>query len=227
MPDDLKTTPESPETGAVWLSVAQAATAAGISKRAMQKRATLGRIGARKIGAGAGAGAVWQIDGRELAGANCELAGANREPRTANRFAPLANFERKTRRELRTDGCEPTANREPMGANSEAELLRATVERDASEIAFLRGVIEQLQRDGAETRAALREALKAPRQLTAGTPAPDEPARIEAQGPQNRGGRRREGGDQNGPQITPERADGAVTYGSIADELQKTLGANQ
>jgi hypothetical protein len=47
----------------------------------------------------------------------------------------------------------------------------------AEENRFLRGVIEQLQRDGAETRAALCEALKAPRQLTSGTTptAPEAP----------------------------------------------------
>jgi hypothetical protein len=38
-----------------------------------------------------------------------------------------------------------------------------------TENAFLRGVVEQLQRDGAETRAALRKALDGqPKQLTSG-----------------------------------------------------------
>lgn len=51
------------------------------------------------------------------------------------------------------------------------------------EIRFLRGLVEQRDRDAAELRAALREALKVvPRQLTA---APEQAARIERQEPQN------------------------------------------
>ena len=82
-----------------------------------------------------------------------------------------ASVKRQTETELLK------SKRKRDGSETEVEMLRATVERDTSEISFLRGVIEQLQRDGAETRAALREALKSPKQLTSGTTqtAPESP----------------------------------------------------
>jgi hypothetical protein len=63
---------------------------------------------------------------------------------------------------------------------------------------FLRGVIEQLQRDGAETRASLREALKAPRQLTSGTvqTTPSATAKRDGEG--------LGAGQPNGAETTPE-----------------------
>lgn len=64
---------------------------------------------------------------------------------------------------------------------------------------FLRGVIEQLQRDGAETRNALREALKlAPKQLAA--PSPATP-----------------GATMGAPKAAP------LTYGDIADLIEQEL----
>jgi hypothetical protein len=85
------------------------------------------------------------------------------------------------------------------------------------EVRFLRATVEQLQRDGAEVRAALRDALKSKvPQLATGTPQPPEAAQIVS-------------GD-NVPNVTTEavksatKRDGAaLTYGDIADALERRL----
>lgn len=89
------------------------------------------------------------------------------------------------------------------------------------EIAFLRGVIEQLQRDGAETRAALRKALElAPKQLAQGT---EESARNAPERPQN-GETGNYGPDAlNGSQTGRNRGETALTYADIANQLEEEL----
>jgi len=66
----------------------------------------------------------------------------------------------------------------PVSNEREGRTFESERERELKdEVRFLRGLIEQLQRDGAETRAALRKALEnAPRQLEQGK-APDAPQR--------------------------------------------------
>ena len=159
-PDTPKDAPETPANGAAWLSVSEAAALAGISSRGIQKRATRGQLKARKaLRRGV---EVWEIDGHELS-ANL---GANREP---NRREPGANPAPSHVQ----NGCEPGANlganRCEPGANQPDEMTARLLAQLETENSFLRGVVEQLQRDGAETRAALRKSLdNAPRQLTSG-----------------------------------------------------------
>jgi hypothetical protein len=199
MPDDLKTAPESP---AKWVSTARAAAALGVSERTVLRRAAAGKLESRRETTARGVVVVVALDSADV-------------PTGADTQTMLKTPQNGAEVPTGADGADIGADTRLMAHLSD-------------ENRFLRGVIEQLQRDGAETRAALREALKAPRQLTAGTSTPDdEAARMEAHGPRNHDGRGRDGGTQNEPQITPERDDGAVTYASIADELQKTLGANQ
>lgn len=89
----------------------------------------------------------------------------------------------------------------------------------ATENRFLRGVVEQLQRDGAETRAALREALRiAPRQLSAGASSTNEPGARNAQdGPQNGAAGDEGAGTVNGPQIEPKRAESGVSSDEMSE----------
>ncbi len=108
----------------------------------------------------------------------------------------------------------------------EVARLRADLEHERDGAAFLRSVIEQLQRDGAEVRAALRKALElAPKQLAAPSPVgrngTDSSARIAPEGAQNG-----EAGN------CPKASDGAQTgrnggeslsYGDVADELERML----
>jgi hypothetical protein len=110
----------------------------------------------------------------------------------------------------------------------EVARLRADLERERDGAAFLRGVIEQLQRDGAEVRAALRKALElAPKQLeappSAPSPvAPDESARIERRDTKMGAAR------THGPNVSEGAETGgndgeSLTYGDIADALERML----
>ena len=75
-----------------------------------------------------------------------------------------------------TSKREPDASSEPIGreqdANREPARRELAPDRETElkgEIAFLRGLVESLTQSEAQTKAALREALKAmPKQLTAG-----------------------------------------------------------
>jgi hypothetical protein len=201
-PDATTTAPESLETPARWVSVAQASAALNLSEKTVRKRIATGHLESKRV------------------------------PQKRGGISYLVALETETETELLEAGTE--AERKPAsvkgqtetevlhskrnrnGSGTELEMLHATVERDASEISFLRGVIEQLQRDGAETRASLREALKAPRQLTTGTPgtAPESPISGD-----NRAGEQIHVGAEKGAQDAPE----SLSYADIADELERSL----
>lgn len=208
-------TPERPPNGhespANWVSVAQASAAMNVSEKTLLRRIKGGKIKAKKAPLPSG-GVAWRV----------RLDSAmDSEQDTERTIAPEPERTQDKRENRAMDNGKDSAP-ELSGARAGTEKDSARSELLAhlkSENLFLRGLVEQRDRDAAEMRAALRKALdSAPRQLTAGTPAPDEPARIEAHGPQNRGGR----GDQNGPQITPKRAE-PTTYDEIAEWLEKEM----
>jgi hypothetical protein len=94
-------------------------------------------------------------------------------------------------------------------------LLRDSLANERTQTAFLRATIEQLQRDGAETRAALREALKlAPKAITAGAAESSDAAAMDARS------------DATGSKPTkgapnaPESSETGLSYGDIADWLE-------
>jgi hypothetical protein len=192
-----------------WVSTATAAAHFGVSERTVLRRAAAGKLESRKEITPRGLVVVVALETEEVpTGADIVRTGAD------------------TQSTLKTP---QNASEVPTGADGADRGADTTLTAHLlEENRFLRATVEQHQRSEAELRQSLREALRAmPKQLTAGTPAPDDqPARIEASGPQNRGGRGREGGDQNGPKITPGRNDGAVTYSSIADDLENTLGVD-
>lgn len=104
-----------------------------------------------------------------------------------------------------------TTARQTTGLSTEREKeLR-------DEIVFLRGLVEQRDRDAAELRAALRDALKiTPRQLTQG----DGATAI------NRQQRDKNGAANNVPsdeQKAPETRGIALSYGDIADMIEKEM----
>lgn len=166
-PDTPQHSPESPASGAVWLSVAQASAALNVSEKTVRKRIKTGEIAAQRVPQKRG-GISYLVALETETEVEVEPeAKRNRNGSNNGFLKPLLPTEPEAK--WKRDGTEMEPKRKRSGSETEVELLRATVERDASEISFLRGVIEQLQRDGAETRAALREALKAPRQLTSGT----------------------------------------------------------
>jgi hypothetical protein len=227
-PDDSKPTHKattaSDFTGAAWLSVAQAARALGLTSRAVQKRAALGKIGARKIGDGADA--RWEIEAASVAtserepdanqtanfGANREPKNANCEPEKRERFAVWGAFESEKGCEPRTDEREPNAN---FSANRELGGERESELKD--EIRFLRGLVESLTQSEAQTKAALREALKAmPKQLNAAPfDAPQSAQRDDPTTP-----------EKTRSTLGRQSTNGAAfTYDGIADALERDLNA--
>jgi hypothetical protein len=148
--------------GGEWLTVAQAANRLGVSPRAVQKRCANGTLAARRVSTPAGD--RWEVEAANL-DASRTRAGEpiGREPREPDASldgvsrlepcAPVANLDANPR----AIGREPDAN-EPT---REAELRE--------EVKFLRSLLEARDRDAAELRAALREALRlAPKQLPTG-----------------------------------------------------------
>ena len=219
-PDTPETSPSATEMPAKWVSVAAAAAALGVSARAIQKRAARGTLAARK--SERGGAVVWEIDGRELGGgmdANGRTDGRELVREPANL---LPQVDANPAPNHAQSGCEPVREMDANGRELGGGMDTNRAAEYRAEIAFLRATIEQLQRDGAETRASLREALKAmPKQLSAGAP---ETARNAQNEPQNlaagNGGREA----SNGPRIVPEREETRLTYGDLADMLEKELG---
>lgn len=144
---------------AKWLSAAQVAQLEGISKRAVQNRCKRGFYRVRRVDTAQGE--AWEIDTASIkAGANLPTNDEQRtrEPFTAKRGEAGANF---------------AANTQPDAAPDYAARYCEQLER---ENAFLRAQVEEGNRNAAELRAALREALKAqPRQLAAPDAAPESP----------------------------------------------------
>lgn len=148
-----------------WIDATEAARRLGISPRAVQKRCATGKMAARRITTAQGV--RWELDAREL---GCEPANQTNEQdanqRTGGRELGSFDAQSDANRDAnpRTEGREPT-NR----TNTPDDDLRELLARERENAAFLRGVIEQLQRDAIELRAIARDALKiAPRQLTTG-----------------------------------------------------------
>ena len=162
-----------------WLCVADVAAQLGVSARAVQKRCALGKMAARRVAVPGGV--RWEVDasslsleGREPSREPANQQDANpanqgREPANQNGSfgSRPGSFDAQEAANLdanpRTEGREPT--NEPTNQTNE---LRELLARERELTGFLRGLIEQRDRDAAELRAALREALKiAPRQLAA------------------------------------------------------------
>ncbi len=120
-----------------YLTVAEAAARLGISTRAVQKRCANGSITAQRIGG------QWQV--LQLDAMRTDSHSKRTEPANERTIGREPNHELASQNELQN---------EPAAA---AALLAQS--RD--EVLFLRGLIEQRDRDAAELRAALRKALEA------------------------------------------------------------------
>lgn len=158
--------PEKPE----YLTVAEVAARLKVTERTVQKRCAAGKLAAQLVSTPDGD--RWQIDP-----ANFDANEAPERTRTPAR-TDANGREQNEATELKTNSKapEPDANDHPNGreqwtrtdANA-AELLAQSRE----EILFLRGLVEQRDRDAAELRAALRKALEAmPKALPDGASTP-------------------------------------------------------
>jgi excisionase family DNA binding protein len=171
-----------------YLTVAQAAARLGLKERTVQKYCAAGKLAARRVSTPTGD--AWQIDRVEFDASEA----INKAPtertnaqRTTERTAPAPRAQNES---PISKSSERTANdRTHSGERTSdaAENVSAMLAQSREEIHFLRGLVEQRDRDAAELRAALRKALDAmPKALTSGsTPAGENATRDnEPQAPQ-------------------------------------------
>lgn len=190
-----------------WLSVAEVSRLEGIAPRTVQRRCTAGKYTFRTLETANGP--RFEIDADSL------KKGAATEAENAATIA--ATTPRQNEIFAATNAATRRDNSDQNAATMETEL-RDKLERERQQNQFLRGVIEQLQRDGAETRAALREAQKQSKpQLTTGTPTD---ARQDAQTGTATNNSHADASDQQQPTGETKRP---LTYADIADQLERTL----
>ena len=147
--------------GACWMSVDEVAALEGVKARTVQKRAASGKYEARRVPSESG-GDRWEIE------ASAIIEAHEARERDAN-----AGESGTTVREQAPGETPRDAN---LNATTREQSRPSREEEQREEILFLRGLVEQRDRDAAELRAALREALRAmPKQLEQGTP-PIEPS---------------------------------------------------
>jgi hypothetical protein len=238
-PDTPKPSPNATETPAKWVSVSEAAAARRCSIRTVKRWIETGEVESRKEG---GRRLILMLDSGADESAKRDTKGTPQKGHKPFAVSPLTPLDaQKEGHSEGTQDARPVSLLALSGGDSsasasdrEAELLRDSLASERAQVAFLRSTIEQLQRDGAETRAALREALKAmPKQLTSGAASGD----LEQLGTEN--GREltkvndEKKGASNETLTTPgaasnEAANGEVSsYGAIADDLEKWLDKNK
>jgi hypothetical protein len=207
--------------GAEWVSVAVVAARLRVTPRAVQKRCAKGTLPARRVEGERGE--VWEVAASVLS-ANPT---ANSEPQSANHERePRANTNTVRSAQRRS----PAIKQGESHSEQEREPRTFESERERElkeEVRFLRGLVEQHQRSEAELRASLREALKAmPKQLATGeTGSPTttpETARIDLEREQNATATY-EAPKPPDPRIPRTGDDGGVSYGDIADAIEKEL----
>ena len=157
----------APGAAVVWLSVAQAAAALGISSKTVWRRARAGELTARKVASERG-GKVWEI-ALNPSGQTDRPTGQARPDTERPSKAQTPEIEREASGQTERPPSGQAAKPSGQSLSGEAGAAVQFTAHLIEENRFLRATVEQLQRDGAEVRAALREALKlAPKQLTAG-----------------------------------------------------------
>lgn len=190
----------APANGEVWVSVAVASGRLGVSERTIQRRANRGELDSRFVSDEQGKRLLIRVD---LKAPN-DIAADNLPTHFHVQSGVAADISARPTDKL------PTANDTPADTPADTSFAQHLLEENR----FLRSVIEQLQRDGAETRNALREALKlAPKQLAQGT---DESAR-------NGTGRDEKSEVSACRPDVPRDGETPISYGSIADELERIM----
>lgn len=211
----------SDEPRGQWLTTSEAAALLRCSPRTIRRRCERGEIGARFVSG------VWEVDAAAIGDAD-KSADSRTRPigQTAKQSDTVLNAVADSRTDnaanrSRTEGHADTDNR-PIGQPSdrrEMEVeLRAQLAREREFSAILKSQLEAVTQSEAQTKAALREALRAmPKQLEAGTPEPPE--------------REQSGAANNVPSPTPatpetpaKRDGGPLTIADICDELERSMG---
>jgi hypothetical protein len=209
-----------------WIDTVTAAAILGVSERAVQRRCKSGKIAARRVPTPTGQ--QWQIDRAALDIATQSDDGADTNDIQSDDTDDTQNREVTTPTTHQTTETTPKAPTLPTVTTPEAptpttaptqgtdanltafqlEAARREVEAKAEEIRFLRGLVEQRDRDAAELRAALREALKAmPKQLTTGE---ERAPNLHTESAQITTPTLHPPTHSNGPEIGPQKQKGAA-----------------
>ena len=222
-------TPNEPTTGTddggaapLWVSVAAAAAALGISSKTVWRRARAGELTARKV-AGERGGKVWEI-ALNPSGQTDRPTGQARPDTERPNDAQTPEIEREASGQTERPPSGQAAKASGQSVSDEAGAAAQFTAHLVEENRFLRATVEQLQRDGAEVRAALREALRAmPKALPPATPtdAPESPHRA----PMGKDTRQAANGSGKGT----ERGESAPVdwnsvYASLADAIDQNQG---
>jgi len=203
----------APANGEVWVSVAVASGRLGVSERTIQRRANRGELDSRFVSDEQGKRLLIRVD---LKAPN-DIAADKLPTHFHAQSGVAADISARPADKL------PTANDTPADTSFAQHLLE--------ENRFLRGVIEQLQRDGAETRNALRRALElAPKQLAAPSPS-GVASSVASDGSARNTPQREKNGEvgRDGPNVLGgaktggKRGETPVSYASIADELERMM----
>lgn len=160
-------------TGGGWLTVSQAAAAVGVSEKTLRKRIASGGIAAERVALPSG-GWAWRVDADRLETSNRfqpregsvteglegvrEAVGSAKDgvtellstdiPTASNRSAELPSPPL------------PSVSGVTAGDESTVALLREALARERENADRWRAQVEAANRDAAELRAALREALR-------------------------------------------------------------------
>lgn len=221
MPDTPKTSPETLETASVWLSVAAFAQARGCSIRSVKRYIENGEVETRKDGARRFVrpleeGHKGDTEGAQQKGHAPEVVSLSRSV-----HAQSEGHAQGTQRD--TEGTQPVSL-SPMNASEVENQLRADLQRERENAAFLRGVIEQLQRDAIELRAIARDALRmAPKQLSAGGHLAQLGTDSSARNAPDRAQKGEANNVPSDAQNAPESKRAPLSYASIADEIERRL----
>jgi hypothetical protein len=149
-----------------WLTVSEVAARLKISERTVQRRCKSGRLAARLETDENGA--AWLVDGATLPTGAAIAADTDDNVPTGD-DKPFKSESAQSVASVATG-----ADKLPTGADTlqsvtrECELLREALQRERENADQWRAQVEAANRDAAELRAALREALRAmPKQLAA------------------------------------------------------------
>jgi hypothetical protein len=134
--------------------------------------------------------------------------------RDGKRFVELPNVAPTVATPMRQGATVDATTRQSVATERDSD--RERIAEMKAEIMFLRNVVEAQQRDAVELRQSLKRALDiAPKQLEAGA-APPQAATIAS-------ANRVPSATTDGPQKPAKRDGAALTYGDIADELERNM----
>ena len=152
-----------------WLTTSQAAARLGISERTVRRRCEGGKLAAHQVTTDSGR--EWRVDpaavGADSSGQAADTApaklrtGADTQEQPADTCGQAADGVRTPAAKQVAAPADSSGQGAAITADAPATAADTSREQELrEEVKFLRGVVEQQQRDAAELRAALREALR-------------------------------------------------------------------